>query len=163
MKVIVYRTLSVMSVIIASAIAFSFEFSVAEDVRSRVESINSEPPGRIEPLPEYKPRFQVTFDEINDPFQVTDSDTDAAIPVFESHESSDVPTAVKLKPGDLSLLGREAGRALIKLPDGAVYLVEKDDVLWDGDVIIQEIDDEGVTVKYTSSNKVVILNKFEIR
>ena len=55
-----------------------------------------------------------------------------------------------------AVLSIEAGQALLRLADGAVYLVKQGDVLWGGRVTIVAIDKAGVQVRFADNGEVTL-------
>lgn len=160
MSAIVFRSLSVLAVIVSVLVAISFDFNSVEATKSMIDQIDDRPPGRIEPVPEFQPVGFVEFGEIRDPFDFKDSETGTT---GNQSKGTGVSTSVvKITPADLSLLGLEADHALIKLPDGAVYLVRENDSLWGGDVIVQSISETGIRLMFSTSGEVKTFEKLYI-
>jgi len=158
MSPLVYRSLSVLAVLVSIAIAVSFEFSHLPETKQILADINENPPRRIEPLPEFESVPPVVFPRIRDPFRQSNAEAEGRDSNAYGDSLKRATSTVRLAPEDLSLLGLAADHALIKLPDGAVYQVKQNDALWNGEITVQAISNSGVTLRF-SSGEVSTLNK----
>jgi hypothetical protein len=158
MSPLVYRLLSVLAVLVSIAIAVSFEFNYLPETKQILADIDENPPRRIEPIPVFELVPPVVFPSIRDPFRQSNTEAEGRGSNAYGNSSQTATSAVRLAPEDLSLLGLEAEHALIKLPDGAVYQVKLNDSLWNGEITVQAISNNGVTLRF-SSGEVSALKK----